>query len=88
MFISTLLFQSDRIMQIQVRVDILLTWGKRLDAWAHKLSLTSPLGKYSRSCICVLGVSILCLFLQSFAWILEIVQQGGIFLICHFICTI
>jgi hypothetical protein len=31
MFISTLLFQSDRIMQIQVRVDILLTWGKRLD---------------------------------------------------------
>jgi hypothetical protein len=31
MFISTLLFQSDRIMQIQVRVDILLTWGKRLN---------------------------------------------------------
>jgi hypothetical protein len=31
MFISTLLFQSDRIMQIQVRVDILLTCGKRLN---------------------------------------------------------
>jgi hypothetical protein len=75
---------------IHVHVHIITLRG---EVWIHKTSLTPPLfievsvprDESERSCICVLGVSILLLFLRFFSIGFLNCSFGVVFFVFHFI---